>query len=332
MFSMYAVILPVTLTLPLVACRPFRLNRWVETGILAANAYVFAYVVLARSLACKISPSSFDAQTCGGTGTLSAAQSLYATLGPLFMLVIGRLHRGVCLLLGGILVCSLGWTLSATPTADWQVVCYMSGFYIWTTLLSYWNEKIDREKYYLRQNLSKQIEATARAQAGEEREAASKRRFVSYLFHEVRQPLHCIAVGLANLEDDALFAHCDPAQQAVLDAVKSNLRMMEDLLNDVLLFEKMQSGRLLLQSRPFDVNASAQAAVSAFENVAADKGVTLTSSFDEKLSTVGGGWVLGDGMCFPAYDTTFVRYLVAYHRFLQMFGIARLPTTLYRIA
>ena len=46
---------------------------------------------------------------------------------------------------------------------------------------------MERDNFRLRHQLKAQIEATKVAQGGEIREAASKRRFVSYIFHEIRK-------------------------------------------------------------------------------------------------------------------------------------------------
>ncbi|KAJ3162865.1 HisKA [Geranomyces michiganensis] len=288
--SLYGFVLPVTLALPFVAYGHF---QWGRQAIVVLNAYAFAYVVIASGVACHVAPGSFPTSFCASFQTLSAAQSMFATLGPLFFSLVGRLNRGISLAVGLLLVALLGWTLS-DDRAAWQTVSYMTGFYVWLTLLSYWNETVDREKHILRRALIVQVEATLRAKSGEVREAASKRRFVSYIFHELRVPMNTFGIGLGNLEEEGLFAHCDPAQQAVLDAIKSSFNMMESVLNDVLDFEKMQEGRFSLHSEPFDVNATAQATVTAFANVARDKDIVLASSFEERLSTCGGGWVLGD--------------------------------------
>ncbi|KAJ3170055.1 HisKA [Geranomyces variabilis] len=323
-YGMYAFVLPVTLALPLVAFGRLERGRQV---VVVLNAYAFAYLVMSVSVACKISPGSFSNNYCAGFSTLSAAQSLYATLGPLFMLIVGRLHRGINFAVSILLVALLGWTLSRNTTSTWQTTAYMTGFYVWLTLLSYWFETVDREKHLLRRALILQVDATLRAQSGEVREAASKRHFVSYIFHELRVPMNTFGIGLGNLEEEGLFAHYDPAQQAVLDAIKSSFGMMESVLNDVLDFEKMQEGRFTLHSEPFDVNATAQATVSAFASVARDKGITLESSFEEELSTCGGGWVLGDDI---RYRQILNNYLSNALKFTNRGGTVTMTTSLHK--
>ncbi|KAI8585068.1 hypothetical protein BDZ88DRAFT_48638 [Geranomyces variabilis] len=323
-YGMYACVLPVTLALPLVAFGHLERGRQL---VVVLNAYAFAYLVMSVSVACKVSPDSFALNYCANFSTLSAAQSLYATLGPLFMLMVGRLHRGVNFAVSILLVALLGWTLSRNSTSTWQTTAYMTGFYVWLTLLSYWIETVDREKHILRRALIIQVDATLRAQSGEVREAASKRHFVSYIFHELRVPMNTFGIGLGNLEEEGLFAHFDPAQQAVLNAIKSSFGMMESVLNDVLDFEKMQEGRFTLHSEPFDVNATAQATVTAFANVARDKGITLESSFEEGLSTRGGGWVLGDDI---RYRQILNNYLSNALKFTNRGGTVTINTSLQK--
>ncbi|KAI8907070.1 hypothetical protein DFJ77DRAFT_188560 [Powellomyces hirtus] len=302
---LYALILPVTFALPIVAFKKKPLHPWLETAIVCLNGFVFAFSVMARSVMCKVSTPK-EATTCEGTQTFSAAQSLYATLGPLFMIVVFRLDRGVFLGAAFVMLSMIAWILSSNINAGWQTTAYLGGFYIWTALMSYWIEVLDREKYILQQELSAQIQCTERAQGGEMREAASKRRFVSYIFHEIRVPFNTAVLGLHNMEDEGLFSGMDKSQKAVLDAVKSSFGMMESVLNDVLDFEKMEQGKFELHCRPFDVNATAQGVAYAFHTVAHDKGIRLTTTLDETLAEADGGWVIGDDVRYRQVLNNFV--------------------------
>ena len=63
---------------------------------------------------------------------------------------------------------------------------------------SYLKERSERRMYTLREQLKRQFRATQRAQAAEMEASESKKRFVSYIFHEVRR-LACLLRSLLTL-------------------------------------------------------------------------------------------------------------------------------------
>ena len=63
-------------------------------------------------------------------------------------------------------------------------------FFIFLQYLHYGAEKVDRRMYTLRSQLKTAYKAQQKAQIAEKRAANSKKRFVSYVFHEVRVPLN----------------------------------------------------------------------------------------------------------------------------------------------
>ena len=74
-----------------------------------------------------------------------------------------------------------------------------------------------------------------------ERKAAdSKRRLTSYVFHEVRVPLNTALLAVQNMEASGTVAK---EQEIEFKALEGSLSMMSKVLNDVLDFNRMDSGR-----------------------------------------------------------------------------------------
>lgn len=61
---------------------------------------------------------------------------------------------------------------------------------------------------------------------------ASKRRFVSYIFHEVRVPLNTALLSFQNLQNNSAFRE-NTDNELELHALEGSLTMMGKVLNDV---------------------------------------------------------------------------------------------------
>lgn len=109
-------------------------------------------------------------------------------------------------------------------------------------ILSYLRESMDRRISSLREQLKIQYKATQKAQIAERKSNNSKRRFVSYIFHEVRVPLNTALLALQTLESMDVFKQ-SAAKDCDIEftALKGSLRMMSQVLNDVLDFSRYAS-------------------------------------------------------------------------------------------
>lgn len=98
--------------------------------------------------------------------------------------------------------------------------------------------------------------ATQSAQVMERRAADSKKRFVSYselrgpilliipVFHEVRVPLNTALLAVQNLDGEEVFKGLHEDQSEMVHGLMGSLTMMEKVLNDVLSFNRMESGKV----------------------------------------------------------------------------------------
>jgi signal transduction histidine kinase len=81
--------------------------------------------------------------------------------------------------------------------------------------------------FALRQQLKIQYRATQSAQVLERRSADSKKRFVSYIFHEVRVPLNTALLAVQNLEGENVFGGLEEDQSEMVHGLMGSLTMME---------------------------------------------------------------------------------------------------------
>ncbi|ORY85492.1 hypothetical protein BCR37DRAFT_365079 [Protomyces lactucae-debilis] len=167
-------------------------------------------------------------------------------------------------------------------------------FIIFMTTISYMKEKTDRRIYSLRDQLKAQFKATQKAQISESRAADSKKRFVSYIFHEVRVPLNTALLSLQNLVGEEVFKGMAVEHVELVDVLQASLGMMEKVLNDVLDFNRMEAGKLMYTLAPFDFGKVIKSVLLGGAFAANSKDVGLSSALDPRINNF--GLLVGDEM------------------------------------
>lgn len=123
----------------------------------------------------------------------------------------------------------------------------------------------------------------------------SKKRFVSYIFHEVRVPLNTALLAAQNLDGEGVFEDIDPDQRDMVHGLMGSLTMMEKVLNDVLSFNRMESGNFVLARKPFDFHHAIHV-VALSNRVKADlTGIDFHLDLDPAIDELG-GTLVGDEM------------------------------------
>jgi PAS domain S-box-containing protein len=112
-------------------------------------------------------------------------------------------------------------------------------------------------------------------EAKEKAELANKTRqdFLSVMSHEIRTPLNAV-IGLAHIL--SLNAENEDSVNK-FESLLFSAESLLCLLNDVLDFNKMQSGNLKLESIPFSLPHLVKELITLHKTLADDKGVLLTS-------------------------------------------------------
>ncbi|HEY8967653.1 MAG TPA: ATP-binding protein, partial [Puia sp.] len=107
----------------------------------------------------------------------------------------------------------------------------------------------------------------------------AKTRFLSNMSHELRTPLNGI-IGTSNLllQEDYL-----PEQKSHLDVLKLSSEHMMVLINEILDFNKIESGKVELESVPVNIRALLRKVEAQFSMQVQEKGLSFLIDVDEKL-------------------------------------------------
>lgn len=110
-------------------------------------------------------------------------------------------------------------------------------------------------------------------------EAAMRARnhFLSNISHEIRTPMNAILGFSELLKREAN----SPSALAQIEAIISSGRSLLELINDILDYSKIETGKLTLHAEPQDVHALIMEAQQAFAKKAAEKGLRLSVSNSE---------------------------------------------------
>ncbi|MFA5271642.1 MAG: PAS domain S-box protein, partial [Candidatus Omnitrophota bacterium] len=112
-----------------------------------------------------------------------------------------------------------------------------------------------------------------------------KTKFTSMVSHELRSPLGSIKEGI-NLVLEGLAGDINEEQRDLLDTAKRNTDRLGRLINNVLDFQKMDSGKIDFDIRENDINEIAGEVNKAMFLLAKEKGLDLAVDLDDSIPMV----------------------------------------------
>ncbi|KAF7356425.1 Histidine kinase [Mycena venus] len=147
----------------------------------------------------------------------------------------------------------------------------------------YMKEISERRLYTLRNQLKIQFKATQRAQINERNASDSKRRLTSYVFHEVRVPLNSALLAVQNINSSGIITK---DHEIEFHALSGSLNMMRNVLNDVLDFNRMDSGTFEVSSRPFAFHTTMRSLFVPLQLATDSRGQEFVAHLDPNIDRV----------------------------------------------
>lgn len=117
--------------------------------------------------------------------------------------------------------------------------------------------------------------------AKEQAEEASKAKeqFLSTMSHEIRTPMNAV-IGMANI---LLQENPMPHQMENLTTLKFSAEGLMGLLNDILDFNKIEAGKLIINRYPLNLKTLIEGIWNVHKHIAKKKGITLELNFDPEI-------------------------------------------------
>ncbi|TDL26135.1 hypothetical protein BD410DRAFT_784176 [Rickenella mellea] len=207
----------------------------------------------------------------------------YATAMQTIALFGLRLHRFPAML-ATVVMLMLMFGLIVPHHLMWirQALNFLA-FHAFLLHIHYMRELADRRLYILREQVKVQLRATQVAQVNERKASDSKRRLTSYVFHEVRVPLNTALIAVQNMDASGTVVK---DQEVEFRALEGSLSMMSKVLNDVLDFNRMDSGRFESVARPYPFHQVMHSMLLPLRLATDARGLQLVTELDNRVDKV----------------------------------------------
>ncbi len=164
-------------------------------------------------------------------------------------------------------------------TTGWLSVSGLVMFWLLTVLESRRIEARTLELLRLRFEQARLAEQRRLALDAAEETSSSKSRFVAVMSHEIRTPLNGI-IGMTQLLERG---ELNPQQREQVEIVRRSGKHLLTLVNDILDLARIESGKLVVESQPFDIREVASDVARLLGETARAKGLGFALTLAPQL-------------------------------------------------
>jgi len=134
------------------------------------------------------------------------------------------------------------------------------------------NEQLQEAAQLLEQRVQQRTAELATSREEALAAVKAKAGFLAVMSHEIRTPLNGV-VGMSELLRETPL---NAAQSELMDVLKVSSEQLLSVVDDILDFSRIESGKLTLEDRPYDLQAAIRSAVDMVRLKAREKGLHLS--------------------------------------------------------